>query len=418
MPLRALLHAATIRQTLEVIRSSPCSPLVVRQVARIEPLQDTILPLLHNMATSLPTTTTPSITTSTTEHSVTATFFLSAATTSPASDIISSFLTTLATLLPSSSAPSTTSTTNHTHTQISPLIHRLTLTLPSSLSLTTLRASPALRALEATHIYQHLLHATPSLLQPPLLAVFDLDSTLIHNEVIDLLAARAGPAALAAIPAITAAAMNGQIDFAASLRRRVALLRGLPADVWDTLKPDIVFAPGARELLRALKALGTRTAVLSGGFRPIAEWVAATLGIDVVEANELETAPESVHIEDADTDLSTSSSHLEERQTMTGRLLQGVPVVDSAFKKRKLLNLAEELGDAAAACVLSVGDGANDLPMLWAAGVGVAVNAKPSVQLDAPSRLNTESLMDVLALWGFGREQVEGLAAGAGPKAR
>ena len=126
---------------------------------------------------------------------------------------------------------------------------------------------------------------SPSAHRPLRLAVFDLDSTLIEQEVIDELAATIG--AGEAVAAITERAMRGELDFAASLEARVRLLEGVRADVWETLKQRITFAEGARELCRALKRLGVKMAVFSGGFMPIAEWVKGELGLDRAVANQV-----------------------------------------------------------------------------------------------------------------------------------
>ena len=156
------------------------------------------------------------------------------------------------------------------------------------LSLSSLHQSSALLNFEKTHSVELVLQHLPSVSPTPdvfpiKLAVFDLDSTLIDQEVIDELARSIG--ALDAVAAITARAMAGELDFAESLKARVALLRGVRADVWEELKGRITFAEGARELCRGLKRCGVKMAVLSGGFVPIAEWVRGELGLDYARAN-------------------------------------------------------------------------------------------------------------------------------------
>ena len=121
------------------------------------------------------------------------------------------------------------------------------------------------------------------------LVVFDMDSTLIQQEVIDEIAAFVG--VKEEVAAITSRAMNGELDFAASLKARVALLKGVPADVFEKLKPKITITPGARELCRCLKKLGVTLAVLSGGFQPLADWLATGLGLDHAFANHLISDP-------------------------------------------------------------------------------------------------------------------------------
>lgn len=222
------------------------------------------------------------------------------------------------------------------------------------------------------------------------LVVFDMDSTLIQNEVIDEIAKFIGVEK--EVSEITERAMNGELDFSASLRERVGLLKGVPADVFEKLKSVITISPGARELCKALKALGCKLAVLSGGFQPLAEWLAGELGIDYAFANHLEVDPVS--------------------QTLTGKLVPTYPIIDASQKRKLLQSIAAE-NNIPIAQTAAVGDGANDLLMLHSAGLGVAWRAKSMVQLEAPTRLNGETMVDILHLLGLSREDVKELLAGS-----
>ncbi|KAI5278769.1 hypothetical protein KEM54_004459 [Ascosphaera aggregata] len=215
-----------------------------------------------------------------------------------------------------------------------------------------------------------------------------MDSTLIEQEVIDEIAKFIGVET--EVSEITTRAMNGELDFTASLKERVGLLKGVPADVFDQLKPKIRITRGARQLCRALKTLGYKMAVLSGGFQPLADWLAGKLGLDYAYANHLE-------IDEA-------------TQTLTGKLLPTSthPIISPSRKRELLMHLAETNGIPLSQ-VLAVGDGANDLPMLHTAGLGVAWNAKHKVQMEAPTRLNGDSLVDLLFLLGLGRKEIDEL---------
>ena len=216
------------------------------------------------------------------------------------------------------------------------------------------------------------------------LAVFDMDSTLIQQEVIDEIASLIGVEK--EVSAITAAAMNGELDFEASLRARCKLLKGVPSSVFETLKPRITLNEGVKELITALKRLGFKTAVLSGGFTPLTGWMGQRLGLDYAFANHLVVS--------------------EDGATLTGELTG--EIVHAQKKRQHVLEIAEKEGILLEQ-VVCVGDGANDLPMMGVAGLGVAFHAKPKVQMQAPARLNSKSMLDVLYLFGISKEEQEEL---------
>ncbi|HEX5334306.1 MAG TPA: phosphoserine phosphatase SerB, partial [Propionicimonas sp.] len=212
------------------------------------------------------------------------------------------------------------------------------------------------------------------------LIVMDVDSTLIQDEVIDLLARHAGKEA--EVARVTAAAMNGDLDFAQSLRARVALLAGLPEGVLDQVRASVRLTAGARTLVRTLKRLGFTVAVVSGGFIEVVGPLAADLGIDHAHANRLE-------IRDG---------------LLTGALVG--EIVDRQGKAAALRRFAaaERLPMSR---TVAIGDGANDLDMLAAAGLGIAFNAKPIVREQADTAVNVPYLDAVLYLLGITREEIE-----------
>ena len=219
------------------------------------------------------------------------------------------------------------------------------------------------------------------------LIVMDVDSTLIQGEVIEMLAAHAG--CEAEVARVTGAAMRGELDFASSLRERVALLAGLDAAVLDDVYDALVLAPGARTTVRTLKRLGYRFAIVSGGFTQITDRLAAELGIDFAAANELEVVG----------------------GRLTGRVVG--EILDRAGKAAALRRFAAEAGVSEAATI-AIGDGANDLDMLRAAGLGIAFNAKPLVQEAAHTAVNVPYLDTVMYLLGISREEIEAADAAAG----
>lgn len=196
---------------------------------------------------------------------------------------------------------------------------------------------------------------------PRKLLIMDVDSTLIQQEVIELLAAYAGKRE--EVAAVTEAAMRGELDFAQSLHARVAVLAGLPAAVVDSVRAEVKLSEGAAELVAAFKSAGHVVAVVSGGFNQILGPIAEGLGLDYWIANELEIVDGS----------------------LTGKVLGAV--IDRAAKEKYLREWAAAEG-IALEHTIAVGDGANDLDMLSTAGIGVAFNAKPAVRAAADAAVN------------------------------
>ena len=206
------------------------------------------------------------------------------------------------------------------------------------------------------------------------LACFDMDSTLIEQEVIVELAKTAGIGEQ--VETITEAAMRGEMDFDESFAQRVALLQGIPTSVLDEICSRLTLSTGARATISALKALGYHTVLVSGGFTYFARYIAEQLGIDEVHANPLDI----------------------EEGEVTGHIQ--LPIVNGAKKAAIVAHTAERLGITMSQ-VVCVGDGANDLPMMALADLGVAFNAKPIVQARADAAVNVTGLEGVLYALGY-----------------
>ena len=206
------------------------------------------------------------------------------------------------------------------------------------------------------------------------LACFDMDSTLIEQEVIVELAKTAGIGEQ--VEAITEAAMRGEMDFDESFAQRVALLQGIPTSVLDEICSRLTLSTGALATIRALKALGYHTVLVSGGFTYFARYIAEQLGIDEIHANSLDI----------------------EEGEVTGHIQ--LPIVNGAKKAAIVAHTAERLGITMSQ-VVCVGDGANDLPMMALADLGVAFNAKPIVQARADAAVNVTGLEGVLYALGY-----------------
>ena len=209
--------------------------------------------------------------------------------------------------------------------------------------------------------------------------VADLESTIIENEMLDELADFVG--LRVHVAEVTRRAMNGELDFAAALAERVALLKGLPATVLDEAATRIRLMPGALALLATLRAAGVRTALVSGGFTVFAGGIGAELGFEQIVANRLDIAD--------------------------GRIAGTVaaPILTRETKRDTLLRLAQQYGVPLAA-TLAIGDGANDLPMLDAAGLGIAFHAKPAVAAASRWRLDHADLTGVLSAQGYREAEI------------
>ena len=206
------------------------------------------------------------------------------------------------------------------------------------------------------------------------LVVLDVDSTLIENEVIELLAEAAG--SRAAVAEITARAMNGEVDFEESLRERVATLAGLPESVFGDVGQLVRITPGVPTMIAGVRAAGGRVAVVSGGFHEIIDPVAAELGLDYWRANRLEVVD----------------------GVLTGGLVG--PIIDGQSKADTLTEWAAHCGLPLSRTV-AVGDGANDLPMMAITGLAVGFDAKAPVRDEADVLMDVRDLSQLLALLGL-----------------
>lgn len=215
------------------------------------------------------------------------------------------------------------------------------------------------------------------------LLLADMESTVIHNEMLEELADYVG--LRAQVERITTRAMNGELDFGAALRERVALLRGLPESVLDECRETIRFDPGARVLVETLRGHGVPAVLLTGGFTCFADWVAERVGFAACRANVLELTAE---------------------RTLAGTVAE--PILGKEAKLSALEELCAELGILPAE-VAAVGDGANDLPMLEAAGLGVAFHGKPAVAAAARFRVDHGDLSALLYFQGYRRSELSGL---------
>jgi phosphoserine phosphatase len=209
--------------------------------------------------------------------------------------------------------------------------------------------------------------------------VADLEATMIENEMLDELADFVGRRP--EVAEITRRAMNGEIDFAAALAERVALLKGLPAAALDEAAGRIRLMPGARPLVATLRAAGVRTALVTGGFTVFAERIAAELGFAQVVANRLDIADGRI------------------AGTITA------PIIEGEAKRDTLVALARQCGVPLSA-TLAVGDGANDLPMLATAGLGVAFHAKPAVAAASRWRIDHADLTALLYAQGYRENEI------------
>ncbi len=214
------------------------------------------------------------------------------------------------------------------------------------------------------------------------LVVLDMDSTLIQQEIIDELAGLHG--VKDKVSEITHRAMNGELDFEQSLRARVGLLKGAPESVFEEVRKRIELTEGAERFCKILKRLGYRLAVISGGFVEVVGPIAHHLGLDYHFANRLEVV----------------------NGTLTGGLVG--PIVGPQRKADLVDSLAQQEGIDTSQ-VIAIGDGANDLPMLALAGLGIAFNAKPAVQKEASTAINQRSLLSVLHLLGIHGEEFKEL---------
>ena len=208
----------------------------------------------------------------------------------------------------------------------------------------------------------------------------DMDSTMIGQECIDELADYVG--LKARVAAITERAMRGEIDFAPALRERVALLEGLPVSVIEeVLRDRIKLTPGARTLVKTMRAHGARTVMVSGGFTHFTDRIAAMIGFDEARANTLTVL---------------------DGHKLAGKVAE--PIFGRDGKRAALIELRQQLGLAQAE-TMAIGDGANDMDMIAEAGLGVAYHAKPKVAAAAPARIDHADLSALLYVQGYRREE-------------
>jgi phosphoserine phosphatase len=211
------------------------------------------------------------------------------------------------------------------------------------------------------------------------LVVMDVDSTLIQDEVVDLLGGLAGVGP--AVSEITLAAMNGELDFAQALQARVSLLAGAPATLLDQVREMVTLTPGARTLCRTLNRLGYRIVLVSGGFTNVIEPIANELGVSAFRANTLEVVD----------------------GVITGNLLG--PIIDREGKRQALIDFSREF-NIPNRRTIAIGDGANDIDMISEAGLGVAFNAKLALRESADTTVNVPYLDSVLYLLGITRDEI------------
>ncbi len=212
------------------------------------------------------------------------------------------------------------------------------------------------------------------------IVLLDMDSTFIQQEVIDLLAEKAGVGA--EVASITERAMKGELDFTQSLNERVALLKGLPVEVFQDVAREIVLTPGARTLVRTLHRMGHKVGIVSGGFTNVIEPLIEEMKLDYFRANTLEVI----------------------EGKLTGKVIG--KVIDRAAKAESLREFAAQ-ENVSTSSAIAVGDGANDLDMIREAGLGIAFNAKPAVRNQADSAINVPYLDAILYLIGIPREEIE-----------
>ncbi len=210
----------------------------------------------------------------------------------------------------------------------------------------------------------------------------DMDATMVVGETIDELAAALGKADV--VSAITERAMRGELDFEAALDQRVAMLAGLEATAIDEVARGLTYSTGARELVQTMKTHGARCVLVSGGFDRVTGVVREALGFDLDRANHLEVGPDG---------------------RLTGKARK--PIVDSAYKRALLLETAAEEGVDLADC-LAIGDGANDRPMVAAAGLGIAYQAKPLLREATPYHITYTCLRSALYFQGYSDAEIVG----------